>query len=242
MAECRDSGSTYAMSPPPNPMIDASPQVRELLGRLHALSLEQEVAISAQAAALRHLPEEERKEPLAALMRDKFIALDQDKCEFIYTLLRATNARHVVEAGTSFGVSTIYLALAVSQNHGNDGRVIATEHEPEKARRAREHWAEAGSVIEDAIDLREGDLRQTLKVNMPQVDFLLLDIWTPMALPTLEIVLPHLRPGAIVVADNTISFSAAYADLLAVLRSPSGPFRSVVLPYSNGLEFSVYVP
>jgi predicted O-methyltransferase YrrM len=115
-------------------------------------------------------------------MRDKFIALEQDKCHFIYQLARTLNATTIVEAGTSFGVSTIYLALAVTDNlsanaaaHGK-GTVIATEYEPAKAEQARKHWAECGESISSVIDLREGDLREMLKTNLPdQVDMLLLD-------------------------------------------------------------------
>ncbi len=49
-------------------------------------------------------------------MKDKFIALDTDKAHFMYNLARATGALNVIEAGTSYGVSNIYLALAVGQN------------------------------------------------------------------------------------------------------------------------------
>jgi predicted O-methyltransferase YrrM len=108
-------------------------------------------------------------------MRDKFIALDQDKCQFVYQLARAIAARNIVEVGTSFGVSTIYLALAVGQN-GRDGKVIATEKESTKAERAREHWKEAGDeLVARYIDLREGDLLETLKVDVPTLDLVLID-------------------------------------------------------------------
>jgi predicted O-methyltransferase YrrM len=116
------------------------------------------------------------------IMRDKFIALDQDKCELIYHVLRSINAKTVVEAGTSFGVSTVYLALAVAQNvargsqsPGQQGRVIATEKEPSKASIARENWERAGDEIQGVIDLRVGDLRETLEKDLGTVDFLLLD-------------------------------------------------------------------
>lgn len=110
---------------------------------------------------------------------DRFVALDPDKCALVYLLLRANGSRFVVEAGTSFGVSTIYLALAVGQNaalQNGEGKVIATENEPTKAARARQHWGRAGDEVERWIELREGDLRETLKTDLPeQVDFLLLD-------------------------------------------------------------------
>src|SRR5580765_281995 len=104
-------------------------------------------------------------------LRDKLIALDRPKAEFCYHVCRALRAQRVVEAGTSFGVSTIVLAAAVRDNlrhepssaggGGHRGLVIGTEYEPEKASLARQHFAEAG--LTDLIDLREGNLRETLK-------------------------------------------------------------------------------
>src|SRR5215469_14471086 len=98
---------------------------------------------------------------------DKLVALEPDKAEFCYLTCRAIGARRIVEFGTSFGVSTLYLAAAVKANGG--GVVIATEHEPEKAKIARANFAEAG--LSELIELREGDLRETLKGLEGPVDF-----------------------------------------------------------------------
>src|SRR5437762_1727009 len=99
-------------------------------------------------------------------LSDKLVALDRNKAEFCYQVCRALRARRVVEAGTSFGVSTLFLAAAVRDNlrQGAERRhpiVVGTEHEPEKARKARGHFVEAG--LSEFIDLREGDLRDTLR-------------------------------------------------------------------------------
>ena len=48
--------------------------------------------------------------------------------------------RRVVEAGTSFGVSTLYLAAAVRDNQVEHGVVIGTEYEPQKAASARANF------------------------------------------------------------------------------------------------------
>ncbi|KAK5631606.1 hypothetical protein RRF57_007320 [Xylaria bambusicola] len=154
------------------------------------------------------------------LMRDKMIALEQDKALFVYHICRTISATCVVEAGTSFGLSTIYLALAVGQNAARldpeqrkAAKVIATEYEPSKITLARQHWQEAGDEIEPWIELREGDLRQTLASDLPaEIDFVLFDIWTPMVLPTLRVLEPNLKKGAVIVADNVTSAADGYKD------------------------------
>lgn len=165
----------------------APDQVLSLLRSLHEQSLTQERVLSAPGGFYDNIRATARDDPskarqaMADMMRDKFIALEEDKALFVYQLIRATGALNVVEAGTSFGVSTIYLALAVSQNatdagkSSSEAKVIATEHEPDKAAKARENWRKAGQAVEPWIELREGDILETLKSVPAPVDFVLLD-------------------------------------------------------------------
>src|SRR5438132_4006326 len=168
-------------------------------------------------------------------LRDKLVALDRDKAEFCYQVCRALQARRVVEAGTSFGVSTIFLAAAVRDNGG--GVVIGTEHEPEKAAIARGHFDEAG--LSTFIDLREGDLRQTLVDVEGPIDFMLIDIWTPMARPALSLIAPRLRQGAVVICDNTVQFRDAYGEYFEFVDDPRNGLRTMTLPFDGGLELTV---
>ncbi|ODO05421.1 hypothetical protein L198_02114 [Cryptococcus wingfieldii CBS 7118] len=216
--------------------------IAPLLSSLHALSLEQESQLSRASFG------PYRADFFDALMQDKFIALDEDKCWFVYQLLRAKNASVVVEAGTSFGVSTIYLALAVLNNQRDtpsiSPTVIATENEPTKASQARAYWREAGPDVEGVIDLREGDLRETLKQGIPSegVDVLLLDIWVDMALPTLTILEPHFKTGTTIITDNVTSSAGkkGYQELFAYMNDPENGYSNVVLPYKGGLGLSVF--
>ncbi|KAI1650438.1 S-adenosyl-L-methionine-dependent methyltransferase [Daldinia loculata] len=211
--------------------VEASPQILQVLRDLHTKALSETPFLGGNGPTTGAL--------------DRFVALDPDKCALVYLLLRSTQARFVVEVGTSFGLSTIYLALAVGQNaglQGSDGKVIATENEPIKAAKAREHWKAAGNEIEKWIELREGDLRETLKTHLPEkIDFLLLDIWTPLALPTLVLVHPRLKVGAMVVADNTIVAADGYKDLVSYLEDPANGFKMTTAPFSGGLLIAVYV-
>ncbi|KAI8173355.1 hypothetical protein KHU50_004670 [Colletotrichum sp. SAR 10_65] len=211
--------------------LQASPTTIDLLRDLHTQALTEPSYVSTD------------NQPVSVAL-DRFVALDPDKCALVYLLLRAAGARYVVEAGTSFGVSTIWLALAVGQNAGlqnSDGIVIATENEPTKASRAREHWKRAGRDVEKWIRLKEGDLRETLKTDVPdQIDFLLLDIWSALALPTLKVIKTRLKPGALIVADNVVSSKDGYADLIAYLDDPRNRFKTTTAPYSGGLLVAVY--
>lgn len=67
-------------------------------------------------------------------------------------------------------------------------------------------------------------------------------VWTPLALPTLRIVQPHLKRGAIIVADNTTMVSFLYKDFLTYLKDPVNGFKTMTVPFSGGLELSVYLP
>lgn len=173
-------------------------------------------------------------------LSDKLVALDRNKAEFCYQVCRALRARRVVEAGTSFGVSTLFLAAAVRDNvrlGAGSGIVIATEYEPQKVKSARANFAEAG--LSDFIELREGDLCETLVDVAAPIDFLLIDIWTPMARPALELMAPRLREGAVVIADNTKQFREQYRDYFEFVDDPANKLRTMTLPFEGGLEFTV---
>ncbi|EKJ74913.1 hypothetical protein NXS19_008618 [Fusarium pseudograminearum] len=238
--------------------IEASPRLHHLLDRLHAASEAQEKSYSQLWFYFKFLYGfyiTGKAWPASGdnHMRDKFVALEQDKCQFMYLLARSINAKNIVEAGTSFGVSTMYLALAVGQNvteerakGGNaTGKVVATEKESSKAARARKHWSEAGEEVEPWIELREGDLRETLLVEegMPdEIDMLLIDIWTPLALPALEAIKPRLGRGAIVLADNTKMARPLYKEFLDYIHNPKNGFKTTTTAYAGGLEMVVYLP
>ena len=221
------------------PATITDPQLAALLDRLHGQSEAQQGEISAyykRRGEAGELNWEGLDADAHSFMADKLVALDRDKAEFCHGLCRATGARRIVEVGTSHGVSTLYLAAAVRENGG--GVVIGTEHEAAKAKIARAHFAEAG--LAGQIELREGDLRQTLKTLDGPVDFVLMDIWTEMARPAIELIAPHLRPGAVVCADNT-GWRTPYEAYFAFIEDPANGFSTMTLPFDGGFEMTVKV-
>ena len=153
---------------------------------------------------------------------EDYMAITPGSGMHLYLLARALGARRIVEFGTSFGVSTIWLALAVRDNGG--GTVIGTEMIPAKTAKARGNIAEAG--LADFVEVREGNAMETLRDLEAPVDFLLSDGFPQYALPVLQLVAPKMRRGAIVVNHNAAAMKGDHAEYVAYVRDPANGFVS----------------
>jgi predicted O-methyltransferase YrrM len=222
--------------PSSNPITDR--RINDVLDRLHARATRElpGLALHLGLEALKGLVGAKSSDDAdAKYVRDKLIPIGRGQGWLIYMLCRSLGARRVVEFGTSYGVSTLYLAAAMRDQGG--GLVIGTEIEPEKARHARNHFAEAG--VADLIELREGDALLTLKDCGGPVDFLLVDGFPKLARPIIELMAPQLRKGAIVVCDNVGHFPKSFVAFLDFVRRPANGFVSTLLPLRGGTELSV---
>jgi predicted O-methyltransferase YrrM len=160
---------------------------------------------------------------------DKLLCIEAAQGELIYLLARAKGVRRAIEFGTSFGVSTIYLAAAV-RDAGAEGRVIGTELVEAKIAAATANLAAAG--LTDHVEIRQGDARATLADLAGPVDLLLLDGWPALAIEVLRVVEPRLAEGALVIVDNVGQFPADLRPVVQRLASP--PYRSSRLPLRGG--------
>jgi predicted O-methyltransferase YrrM len=175
-----------------------NPQAEAVIARLYAETLRVD-PVARQAARDRGLAEDSGPGFYSA-MREAYLPVTPALGALLHLLARSIRARTVVEYGSSFGISTLYLAAALRHNGG--GRLIGTEIEPPKAQRARANLAEAG--LDDLVEIREGDAARTLAENPPQsIDLLLLDGAKSEYLHLLRMLESRLRPGALVVADNS---------------------------------------
>lgn len=203
---------------------------------LHRLFAQAEAATSPAAAGLSRAERERlihsKTEYLQfyGQMKDLWLPVSPETGTLLYMLARSTRARSIVEFGTSFGISTLYLAAALRENGG--GQLISSEFEPAKVARAREHLIEAG--LDDLVEIREGDALQTLSNNLPEkIDLVLLDGAKALYTDVLDLLLDRLRPGALIVADN-----ADYSpDYLARVRAPNSGFLSV--PFGSDVELTL---
>jgi predicted O-methyltransferase YrrM len=170
-------------------------------------------------------------------MSECFIPISREQGEFLYITARSQAAKHIVEFGTSFGISTIYLAAALKDN--GRGSVVSTELEPNKCRIARANLEDAG--VAEFAEIRAGDAMETLKELSKPVDLVLLDGWKDLYLPVLELIKPNLRPGSVVLADNIFTFRKALRPYVDHMQSGQNGFSSTTLDIGEGFEYSVYL-
>jgi predicted O-methyltransferase YrrM len=163
-------------------------------------------------------------------MKDLPLAVSRETGVLLYMLARGCRAQTIVEFGTSFGISTLYLAAALRDNGG--GHLISSEFEPSKVERAQNNLTAGGLV--DLVEIREGDALQTLSSALPEsIDLLLLDGAKSLYPEILSLVESRLRPGAFILADD----ADCSPEYLAWVRSPASGYLSV--PFADDIELSI---
>lgn len=152
-------------------------------------------------------------------------------------LARSLEAPTILELGTSFGYSGIWLAEAA---RATGGRLITMEMHGYKSEYAREMATKAG--LEPYIDFQIGDAVQMIKDLAVKVDFILVDLWKDLYLPCLEAFYPKLNPGAVIVADNMLRPGDDNVKAYGTAVRAKPGITSVLLPVGSGIEISRYDP
>ena len=171
-----------------------------------------------------------------ASAKNIYMAIAPKEGQFLYETALLSKAKTIVEFGTSFGVSTIYLAQALKDNMG--GKLISTEIEPSKCKIAELNIKNAG--LSDFVEIRQGDAMQTLKNISEPIDLIFLDGWKELYLPVLKLLIPKLSNNAVILADNIYSFKKALRPYKNFVQNTSENFTSITLPFKSGIEYSVY--
>jgi predicted O-methyltransferase YrrM len=209
-------------------------RVQSVLTRLFAATAAQEAGEvrlpppPAGLASWHEAPAADRSEA----MQDLYIPISADAGKLLYALVRAIRPQTVVEFGTSFGISTLYLAAAVADNGA--GHVFTTELSSRKVAAAGANLQEAG--LGPAVTILEGDALQTLSGVAGPVALVLLDGWKDLCLPVLQLLEPALAPGALIAADDITH--AGMAGYLDFIRDPANGYVSVAFPVEDGMEIS----
>jgi len=175
-------------------------------------------------------------EPGATASIDDFLlSVGPRTGHFLNAMVRDAKAHRVLEVGTSYGYSTVWLAEAVRTTGG----VLTTiEIHAKKQAYAREQLTAVG--LAGCVEFQLGDALKILAGLTGPFDLVLLDLWKDLYRPCFDLFLPKLAPGAYVIADNMLEPPIVRPQAEAYQRHvrESRRFDTVLLPIGSGLEVS----
>lgn len=163
----------------------------------------------------------------------RMLNITPDTGQLLWILVRAVDARQILEVGTSNAYSTIWFADAVAPLAG---RVTTLERNADKIALAEANLTEAN--LRDHVDIIEGDALASLATLPGPYDLIFLDADRPNYLNYLPLLVDRLRPGGLLVTDNVVSHAHELEDFMAAVQSDQR-LATVTLPVGKGEEISL---
>ena len=166
---------------------------------------------------------------------DLLLSVGREAGMLLYLLASGAQSKRILELGTSYGYSTVWLAAAA---RATGGKVQSLELRDFKIEHARQALTRAG--LSTRVEFHQGDCLETLKQLPGPFDLVLLDVWKDLYLPCFELVHPKLAPGGIIVADNMLLPEVVRPQAEAYRKRvrQAGDLDSVLLNVGNGVEIS----
>ncbi len=207
-------------------MIDLDPKIQRVLSKLNKQS------------------NRERQGKANVEPGQQMLAITSETGMFFSILLKATKARHILEVGTSVGFSTMWFADAIMMSSAAISRkpyIMTIEENHKKVERAIENFKQAG--VKNIIRIKEGnalDVLQQVK-KKDYFDFIFLDADKENMIKYFDLVLPMVRVGGIIAADNML-YPEQYRQWMNkysryVKSKPN--VQSVTIPIGMGEELTI---
>lgn len=144
-----------------------------------------------------------------------YLTISKEQGKALQHIIIDNDCKQIVEFGTSFGISTIYLAEAARET---GGKVVSTELIDSKAIIAAKNLADAG--LSEYVEILVGDAMDTLKSYSQPIDLLFLDGWKDLYVPLLQLLEPQFHPGTLIYADNmNMSDTKNYAEYITTNKT-----------------------
>jgi predicted O-methyltransferase YrrM len=189
----------------------------------------------------------------AAAEPDRIPILDRSSGRVVAALAAAR--RRIVEVGTAYGYSTLWMATAQPA----DGTIVTIDPDRGRTDIARGFWRQAG-IADDRIRVVNRPALEAFGANDPALagpfDLAFIDALKPEYLDYLEALVPRLAPGALVLADNVLWSGRVSGEREAALNDEGtaalrafneavlgdSRFTAAILPVGDGLLVATLRP
>ncbi len=163
--------------------------------------------------------------------------VDPNEGAFLRDLVIKVKAKCALEIGTSNGYSGIWIALGLRETGGH---LLTLEIDEGRAKLAQENFRAAG--VEFLVPLKLGDaLKEIPKLQGP-FDFVFIDAWKRDYLRYLEMVLPLVPPGGVIVAHNVTDLRAELEDFIQAVKTNPQLKTTFENPGPGGFSVSTKLP
>jgi len=123
---------------------------------------------------------------------------DREVAQFIEITARAINAKRALECGMAIGYSVIHLLRGM----GGGGRVVTIDPSDEMIAAAQGYYARAG--VRDHVAIQKGYALEVIPTLNETFDLLFIDAVKEEYRGYLDLALPKLRDGGVVICDNLL--------------------------------------
>jgi predicted O-methyltransferase YrrM len=151
----------------------------------------------------------------------------------LHAFVVAAGCRYLVEVGTSYGFSGLFLASAAK---GNGGLLHSFDRDAHKHEHATKNFQRAG--LSDAVKLYTGDALVELSRLREGIDFAFLDATKSQTFAYWKLLETRFSRRCIVAVDNTRTHRKELMPFVEMLRG-RGDFTCCDVPVGNGFELAV---
>lgn len=162
----------------------------------------------------------------------RYLNIDRDDGRLLRMHVESIGAKSVVELGTSTGYSALWMALGLK---ATGGRLTTYEIDAERAAAARANFKRAG--LDDRIDVVLGDAHIEVKKQRGPIDIVFIDADKDGYILYLKALLPLVRAGGLIIADNMIRPAPDPAFVRAITSDPA--LDTVFLSTSTGMALTI---
>jgi predicted O-methyltransferase YrrM len=175
------------------------------------------------------------------------ININPEEGKLLQILIKLANCKKILEIGTFYGYSTIWLARIIE-----DGRVYTIEKDIESIEKAKENFKLAN--LQNKIEIIEGKAEDILPTLNEEFDMVFIDAEKIRYLEYLDWADKHIIKNGLIVADNTLLSGSVYSDELPfkirrntrkIIKefneriADKNKYLSVMLPAEDGFTIAI---
>jgi predicted O-methyltransferase YrrM len=151
----------------------------------------------------------------------------------LHNIALAAGCRYLVEVGTSYGFSGLFLGAAA---RAVGGKLHTFDRDAKKHEQATEHFARAN--LSQTVQLHSGDATELLAELEDGIDFAFLDATKTETATYWDLIEPKLAPTCVITVDNISTHGKELGPFAQMLRDHED-FTSCPVEVGNGFELAV---